>query len=220
MAAVINGYVYPSTPIIDDASAPEAETGFNIAPTQQVSLLYPQDAGHLVSSTARWWFVPQWHKGDVKAWKATTFNAKIETAWEKPTFRSAWNKGRCLVLASGYFEWTGQKGKKQPHRIYVEQNQPIMMFAGLQSLSEDGTRTCTILTREAMPDIASLHHRMPVILNGEEAEGWLGHKDDDATVLRSYGTRWGGRFRHHRVAKFGAKDDGAGLIESIDGGLI
>ncbi|WP_073138701.1 SOS response-associated peptidase [Litoreibacter ascidiaceicola] len=220
MTAIVEGFVYPSKPIKIEADAPDPEIGYNIAPTQQVCLLYPQEGQQLVSTTARWWLVPLWHKGSVQDWKATTFNAKIETAHEKPTFRNAWKDGRCLILATGYYEWSGTKANKQPHRIYVEQNQPVMLFAGLQSQRKDGVRTCTILTREALPEISDLHPRMPVILNGEEAEQWLGHTENDAQIRSSFGTHWDGRFRHHKVAKFGARDDGPQLIESIENTLL
>jgi putative SOS response-associated peptidase YedK len=220
MAAIVDGYVYPSKPISVDGAAPPAETGYNIAPTQRISLLYPEAEGQLVATSARWWFVPPWHKGDVKDWKATTFNAKVETAWEKPTFRGAWKSGRCLVLATGYYEWSGPKTDKQPHRIYVEQNQPVMLFAGLQAQRTDGMRTCTILTREALPEISNIHARMPVVLNSDEAERWLSHADADDAIRADYGTHWAGRFRHHRVAKFGARDDGPELIEEFNDRLF
>ncbi|MEP3346251.1 MAG: SOS response-associated peptidase [Litoreibacter sp.] len=220
MAELVNGFLYPTKAISIDASAPDPATGYNIAPTQQVSLLYPEADGQLIASSARWWFVPPWHKGDVKDWKATTFNAKIETAFEKPTFRQSWNSGRCLILASGYYEWSGPKTDKQPHRIYVEQNQPIMLFAGLQSKRRDGMRSCTILTRAALPEIQELHPRMPVVLNSDEAERWLSGADSNDTIQAEYGTQWQGRFRHHRVAKFGARDDGPELIEEFNDRLF
>jgi putative SOS response-associated peptidase YedK len=220
MLAIIEGFVYPSKPVAVDATAPAAETGYNIAPTQQVNLLYAQDVDRLTVSTARWWFVPSWHKGALADWKATTFNAKLETAYERPTFRAAWTSGRCLIPATGYYEWSGPKGNRQPHRIYLDQNQPLMLFAGLQSLRNDGVRTCTILTREASSEIKDLHPRMPVLLTSDEAERWLCHSDEDELIRADYGTHWKGRFRHHRVAKFGARDDGPELIESTEGRLL
>ncbi len=186
---------------------------YNIKPTQSVNAVINRD-GELVASTARWWFIPHWWKGtDVKEWKQTTFNARIETAFEKPTFRTAWKSDRCLIPASGYYEWTGEKGKKQPHFISLEQNAPVFFFAGLHSTLADGTETCTIITRAAEPEIANLHSRMPVILTSERMARWMDHADDDGEVIENYGSDWTGKFKARRVAKFGIKDDGPDLIE-------
>ncbi|WP_286693466.1 SOS response-associated peptidase family protein [Paracoccus sp. SCN 68-21] len=87
---------------------------FNIKPTQDV-IVVPSDPAK--AALARWWLVPSWHKGDLRDWKATTFNARIEDAATKPTFRAVWKHGRCLIPAGGYYEWTGDKGAKQPHAI-------------------------------------------------------------------------------------------------------
>ena len=167
-------------------------------------MAYMRD-GEVIASPARWWFVPHWHKGGVKDWKATTFNAKIETAHEKPTFRTAWQHNRCIIPATGYYEWTGPKGSKQPHYITVEQNVPVFFFAGLYSTLRDGTQTTTILTQDAAPEIAELHHRMPVVLPADQIEPWMGCEDGD------YG--WSGGFKHHAVKPFGIKDDGENLLE-------
>ncbi|MEM1363484.1 MAG: SOS response-associated peptidase [Pseudomonadota bacterium] len=210
MLAIIEGFLY-GTPRIDPDAPPLVE-GYNIKPTQQVGMIFDQD-GDPVLSTARWWLVPSWHKGSLKDWKATTFNAKIETAREKPTFSRPWQNGRCLIPALGYYEWTGTKGKKQPWYITVERNAPVMFLAGLQSTRPDGLRSCTILTRAADADLTRLHPRMPVILTPEECLSWLQRTEDDASVITKYGTGWSGRFRAHPVQRFGIKDDGPELIE-------
>ena len=135
-----------------------AKVSYNIRPTQSAPIAYYGENG-LLASNARSWFVPHWHKGEVKDWKATTFNAKIETAHEKPAFRTAWKTGRCLIPASGYYEWTGEKGKKQPWFIGIETNAPVFYFAGLRSKLADDSETCTILTRASAPQIDHLHAR-------------------------------------------------------------
>ncbi|MDU9005729.1 SOS response-associated peptidase [Sedimentitalea todarodis] len=177
---------------------------YNIKPTQDV-LIRETVEGQF--SWARWWFIPVWHKGDVKAWKATTFNARIEEAAEKPTFRTAWKHGRCLIPAGGYYEWTGKKGQKTPHYIQSAGNEETLWFAGLTSVWND-MRTCTILTRAANAQVESVHHRMPVILNADERDAWIaGTQDRDLGAQALLG--------HHVVTSFGIKDDGPELIESI-----
>jgi len=187
---------------------PEVAPSYNIKPTQSVQMAYSGPNG-LQADVARWWFVPHWHKGDVKDWKATTFNARMETAHEKPVFRTAWKSQRCVIPASGYYEWTGEKGKKQPWVISVEQNAPVFFFAGLYSTLQDGTKTCTIVTREAEASIKELHHRMPVILTADQLEPWMNCEANDSVGL-------GWAFNFHKVARFGIKDDGPQLIDRDD----
>jgi putative SOS response-associated peptidase YedK len=190
-----------------DLDAPQPANGFNIKPTQQVPII-AMNKGEMLLTTARWWFVPHWHKGDVKDWKATTFNAKIETAADKPTFRAAWANGRCLIPAQGYYEWTGAKGQKQPWYIAPQTNQPLFFFAGLASSLADGTRTCAVLTRAALPQISHLHPRSPVMLAQEELSPWM-----SGVAGSEIGQSWEGRMIHHPVRKFGLYDDGEELIE-------
>lgn len=177
---------------------------FNIKPTQDV-LIFPAGAD---PRYARWWFVPSWFKGaEAKEWKATTFNARIEEAAAKPTFRTAWKQGRCLIPAGGYYEWTGEKAPKQPHFIRSAGNEATLWFAGLASPWRD-LMTCTIVTRAANPTVEAVHHRMPVILDTDEREAWL----EGATDLEIGA---GAKLRHHPVARFGTGDDGEDLIEPI-----
>lgn len=213
MLAIIEGYIYPSRKLRHDAEAGPAAHGFNVAPTQQIDMLFAA-GDDLVASSARWWFVPGWFEGPPEAWKATTFNAKLETAHEKPTFRDAWKRGRCLIPAMGYYEWSGKGAAKRPNYIRTAQNSPLMLLAGLHSRLAGGLRTCTILTRAALPEIAGLHDRMPVILSGENALRWLDHSDPDSKVIASYGTEWEGCMQAHPVARFGRDDDGPELIEA------
>lgn len=93
----------------------------------------------------------------------------------------------------------------------------MMLFAGLHTQLSDGRRTCTLLTRPALPDIEALHPRMPVILTSEETLAWLEKTASDDDVRDTFGTGWQGRFLEDPVAKFGLKDDGPELIEPIDG---
>lgn len=178
---------------------------FNVKPTQDVLILAKPTLEPLI---ARWWLVPSWFKGeDVKDWKATTFNARIKEAKDKPAFRAVWRHGRCLIPAAGYYEWTGERGHKQPHFIRPAGNEETMFFAGLGSRWRD-VLTCTILTRAANESTSDLHPRMPVILNTEEREAWLGGSDDP-------GLGAGVQLRHHSVRPFGIADDGPVLIEEI-----
>lgn len=190
---------------------------YNIKPTQTVSLARVVD-GHLTAGEARWWFVPDWFNGSVRDWKATTFNARIETAATKPVFRKAWKQGRCILPASGYYEWAGEGPERRPWFIRVAQNNPIFFFAGLCATRADNSLSCAILTRDADRDLNHLHHRMPVILTGEELLPWLSGEIGDAD-LANLGTGWKGCYRATEVRPFGRDEDGPELIEPITSGL-
>lgn len=178
---------------------------FNIKPTQDVLILAKQP---LEAFMARWWLIPSWFDGaEPKDWKATTFNARIEDAQTKPTFRSVWRHGRCLIPAGGYYEWTGERGHKQPHFIQGAGNDPTLWFAGLASRWK-GLLTCTILTRAANADVSDLHNRMPVILSLEGREAWMDGSDEV-----EFGTT--ARLRHHPVRRFGIDDEGPELAQEL-----
>jgi putative SOS response-associated peptidase YedK len=197
--------------ILREDGSDDLVMSWNVKPTQTVEALFVRK-GALVAANARWWLVPQWFKGAPKDWKATTFNAKIETADTLPSFRGA---SRCAIPASGYFEWTGDKGQKQPWWITTQSNAPMLFFAGLQTRLESGLRTCSILTRPALTQTAHLHPRSPVILADGQLQAWLSGEIDRDTAKSDLGTDWDGRMRFHQVARFGIEDDGPELIEDI-----
>lgn len=177
---------------------------FNVKPTQDVYVLAGENM-----TLARWGLIPSWHRGELKEWKATTINARIEEAANKPTFRSPWRYGRCLIPAGGYYEWRGEKAPKQPYFFQSAGNEETLWFAGLVSEWRD-LLTCTIMTRAANESVEPIHDRMPVMLNTQEREAWLGGSDDLDIGARA-------QVRHQPVAPFGINDDGEILIERWDG---
>jgi putative SOS response-associated peptidase YedK len=116
-------------------------------------------------------------------------NARAETVAEKPSFKNAFKKRRCLIIADGFYEWQGPKGQKQPLFITLPDKKPFA-FAGLwetwrkknlQSLY----RSCTIITTEACAAMRDIHHRMPVILRPDVYEFWLNPENQDVTALKN-----------------------------------
>lgn len=145
---------------------PVAPTGFNIAPTQSVPVVCA--AG---TYAMRWGLVPSWSK-DASP-KFATFNARIETVAEKPTFRSAWNaKRRCLVPILGYYEWVQSDDGKQPYFVRQQHGGEILAMAGLWEQRGEMV-SFTVLTEPASGKMSELHHRMPVFLNEQNARPWL-----------------------------------------------
>jgi putative SOS response-associated peptidase YedK len=148
---------------------------YNIAPTQQVATVRARaDAGRRELVPLKWGLIPSWAKDPKIATQC--LNARGETVAEKPAFRSAFKRRRCLILADGYYEWTGPKGKKQPWRFRLRDNAPFA-FAGLwecwQPQDGDPVETCTIVTTEANELAVKYHDRMPVILHPADYSRWL-----------------------------------------------
>ncbi|HEX7589698.1 MAG TPA: SOS response-associated peptidase [Demequinaceae bacterium] len=122
---------------------------------------------------ARWGLVPTWAKDSSMG--AKMFNARSETVTEKPSFRAAFAQRRCLVPASGYYEWQARKGGKQPYFIYPEDASPLA-FAGLWETRKDSdvrTFTFSILTTAARGGLAAIHDRQPVMLRADERDAWM-----------------------------------------------
>ena len=132
----------------------------------------------------RWGLIPFWAK-DPKI-GARMINARSETVAEKPAFRNALKKRRCLVLADGYYEWQKTPVGKRPYRIIMKSGEPFAM-AGLWETWKDPqgnvVPSCTIITTAANDFLAPIHNRMPVILPRESEELWLDPGVDDATLL-------------------------------------
>ncbi len=156
---------------------------YNIAPSQFVVTIRQTDARHLVR--CKWGLIPFWAKDPAIGNKM--INAKAETLAEKPSFKHALAKRRCLIPADGFYEWK-KKGKAPSQPIYVRRrDQGLFAFAGLweEWKTPDGDKlpTCTIITTEPNELIAQFHHRMAVILHPADEAAWLDPKNSTADVL-------------------------------------
>jgi putative SOS response-associated peptidase YedK len=144
---------------------------YNIAPSQPVAVIANNNPKAL--EFFRWGLVPSWSKDPAVGNKM--INARAETAHEKPSFRDAFKKRRCIIPASGFYEWS-QKDNKKPMYIHVK-DEEVFGFAGLweswHSPEGDKLLTCTILTAEPNELVSNFHHRMAVILRKEDYEAWL-----------------------------------------------
>ena len=147
---------------------------YNIAPSQEVLAITRAGGSELVAANYRWGLIPFWAKDP--AIGNRMINARAETLTEKPSFRQAYSRRRCLIPATGFFEWQKQAQGKQPIFISHEKQQPLA-FAGLweQWQSPDGEKlkSCTIITTAANEFMRELHHRMPVCLSREMHAEWL-----------------------------------------------
>jgi putative SOS response-associated peptidase YedK len=164
-----NLYNLTSTP------AAELQPSWNIAPTQDAGVLLHEEQG-LVFRPMRWGLVPMWAKDASIGYRA--INARIETAAEKPVFRGAWKSRRCVVPASGFYEWrevaaSGRARRTRTPFYVTRRDGKPLTFAGLWERWKDGMLSFTILTTEAGPALQQLHSRMPVMLSAETIAPWL-----------------------------------------------
>ena len=157
---------------------------FNIAPTQEAPVVRLDREGNRELAMLRWGLVPYWAK-DLKV-GTTMINARREGIEAKPAFREALKSRRCVVPATGFFEWHGGPGRKQPYAITVP-GMPVFAFAGLwerwKPASGDPVETFTVVTTDANAAVACIHDRMPVILRPEAADAWLAAPPDEARAL-------------------------------------
>jgi putative SOS response-associated peptidase YedK len=151
------------------------EPRYNIAPTTTTDVVVPHEASRDLISM-RWGLIPSWWKKTTKE-VPSTFNARAETVVSKPMFRTAFKRGRCLIPASGYYEWQPTPGGKQPYYISAADHSPLSM-AGLWDQwtgVEKGARvqSCTIIVTAANALTGAIHDRMPVIIEPKDFGPWL-----------------------------------------------
>ena len=163
----------------------QVEPRYNIAPTQDIAVVVETERGRVLKSL-RWGLVPRWAQ-DV-AIGNKMINARAETLAEKPSFRSLLKSHRCVIPASGFYEWKAEAGKKTPYYIHRQDDEPFG-FAGLWTeWKEKGSDkpplgTCTIITTAANELMQSIHQRMPVILPSEACAEWLNPDNEESEDL-------------------------------------
>jgi len=157
---------------------------YNIAPSQLLPVCRLDKAGEREMATMRWGLIPFWAKDSKIAYK--TINARAETVATSPAFRDAFKQRRCLVPATGFYEWQKRPGGKQPFHIGMQDGQPFA-FAGLwsswRSPEGDAVETYTIITAQPNKLTATVHDRMPVILDPADYARWLDAAQPDAAEL-------------------------------------
>jgi putative SOS response-associated peptidase YedK len=167
-----------------EGSLPDLPASYNIAPTQEVPAVLENDGGRRLE-LLRWGLIPTW--ADDPGIGSRMINARSETAPEKPSFRRAFRKRRCLIPADGFYEWRKTARGKQPYYMRMRDGRPFA-FAGLwERWGREGEEilSCAILTTGANALVAEIHDRMPVILAPDAYDVWLdsGSESDELTGL-------------------------------------
>jgi putative SOS response-associated peptidase YedK len=155
---------------------------FNICPTDTVDAVVNHELVPM-----RWGLVPSWWSKPLKEMKVATFNARAETVAEKPMFRDAFKNSRCLMPASGYYEWRATPDGKQPY-YFTRRDGQVMTIAGIHDVwsephQNELYRSCAMIITEPNKIAATIHDRMPVILEAKDFERWEHGNAEDAAAL-------------------------------------
>ncbi|RBP49378.1 SOS response-associated peptidase [Arenicella xantha] len=162
-------------------SWPAVPLSYNVAPSSKIAAFFASDDRQLLGAAMRWGMVPSWAREFTS--KYATFNARLESLAEKPTFADAWKmRRRCVIPMAGYYEWRqNEHGEKQP--VYIsDQETGLLVAAGLYEPWADQL-SCTMITKAAITPLKDIHHRMPILLTQQAGQDWL-HGDSlklDAT---------------------------------------
>ena len=165
---------------------PEFKPRYNIAPSQEVpSIIFDKLQSIRIIKMFHWGLIPSWAQDTSLG--SRFINARSETLAEKPAFRSAFKKRRCLIPAAGFYEWKRQDNIKQPFFIRMRDEKPFA-FAGLwehwEGDEEKAIESCTILTTEPNDVMRHIHNRMPVILSAEHYDMWIDPANTNIALLK------------------------------------
>ncbi len=171
-------YVFFSGKVIPDVfgvpAVPDLKPRYNIGPRSVVAVVVAADSGREVRPLL-WGFVPHWSRDPFG--RAPLVNARAETLLEKPTFRDAARRRRCLLPADGFYEWSGESGAKQPWLITVEPAPFGLAGVWEEWEGPDGLlQTCAVVTTAANEAVSEVHDRMPVIVDRPDFDAWLDPK--------------------------------------------
>lgn len=189
---------------------------YNVCPTNRIHVVHNDDGRRLVAM--RWGFIPHWYKKPNDG--PLLINARAETVAGKPAFKAACRERRCLIPATGFYEWTKDaEGNRLPWYIRPATGEAPLVFAGIwQDWERDGEalRTCAIVTTGANAQMSEIHHRMPVILSPDDWPLWLGEEGHGAATLMTAPPE--GAVRFHRVAKEVNSNRASGpqLVEPVE----
>jgi putative SOS response-associated peptidase YedK len=189
---------------------------YNVCPTVQIHVIQ-SDEGTRRLRPMRWGFVPHWYKAPNDG--PLLINARAETIAEKPAFRAAARERRCLIVATGFYEWTVTEEKARLPWYITRSDGAPLVFAGVwQTWERDGQAltTCAVVTTGANQSMSRIHHRMPVVLEAVDWPLWLGEAGKGAAVLMKAAPEDALRFHRVGTEVNSNRASGPMLIEPIE----
>jgi putative SOS response-associated peptidase YedK len=199
-------------------AARNLQVHYNIAPTDTVDVVKFADGGTTELVPMRWGLIPYWWKKPLKQLPAT-FNARAEGVASKPMFRDAFKRHRCIIPASGYYEWIKRPDGKQPYYISGADG-GVLSFAGLWDRwknpeTGEPVASCTIIVTDANALTRPIHDRMPVLLDKADIESWLNGTGGTELLRPAAADRLRTWPVSRRVNKTGTGDDDPTLVDEV-----
>ena len=173
------------------SSSISIQPSYNICPTQYSPVVVSAGEKYYMENM-HWGLIPSWSRDSKFA--TNLINARIETVQEKPSFKGLTNTSRCIVIASGYYEWVQTDSGKQPYYIHGEHD--VLPIAGLWTRWKD-IKSFTIITKSANSNISNIHHRMPLIIEQNHIKSFLDHSIKFDSSYNNQDIR----LRYHKVSK-------------------
>jgi len=191
---------------------------YNIAPTDPVEVVRPAAVGTAELVSMRWGLIPWWWKKTLKEMPAS-FNARAETVADRPMFRDAFQRHRCIIPASGYYEWLKRPDGRQPYFISAADG-GVLSFAGLWDRwknpeTGEPAISCTIIVTDANALTRPIHDRMPVVLDKADIGPWLSGEGGTELLKPAAEDRLRMCSVSRRVNKTGTGDDDATLLDEV-----
>jgi len=191
---------------------------YNIAPTDPVEVVRPAAGVAVELVSMRWGLIPWWWKKPLKQLPAS-FNARAESVADKPMFRDAFRRHRCVIPASGYYEWLKKPDGRQPYFI-SSANGGVLSFAGLWDRwknpeTGEPVISCTIIVTDANELTLPIHDRMPVVLDNSDIGPWLNGKAGTELLRPAAEDRLRVCPVSRRVNKTGTGDDDPTLLDEV-----
>lgn len=195
----------------------DLKTSYNVSPGSYMPTVTGGAKNEL--NLMKWGLIPSWAKDPAIGYKM--INARADTVTVKPAYKKCFQKQRCLVPASGFFEWKKFGETKKPFYIKLK-NEDLFSFAGLYDVWKDAEEkeivSFTIITTEANSVVENIHDRMPVILTREEEGMWLNKLTDEKTLLKLLDPFESKGMETYEVSTLvnNARNDNADLIEEVE----
>jgi putative SOS response-associated peptidase YedK len=194
---------------------------YNVAVTSTVPILKADRE----PAAVRWGLIPSWSKDNSMAVRC--FNARADSVADKPAFRAAFKKRRCIVLADGYYEWTGPKNDKRAHYIHMPDGRPMVFYGLWESWAgpkdaplAEPLETCAIITTDAAPSIEHIHNRMPALTDpdDEAIDLWLDPEFEDYNHLESLLVPYEGELLEEPKSKYvnNVRNQGPECLENVE----
>jgi len=203
---------------LPDGPARNLQAHYNVAPTDPVEVVRQAPGGAPELVSMRWGLVPWWWKKPLKQLPAS-FNARAETVVDKPMFRDAFKRNRCIIPASGYYEWLKKPDGRQPYFMSAAEG-GVLSFAGLWDRwknpeTGDPVISCTIIVTDANALTRPIHDRMPVVLDKADIVPWLSGKTGIELLKPAAEDRLRMWRVSRRVDKTGTGDDDPTLVDEV-----